>query len=124
MLKINIKSIPHKKQRYNTVGDYWAKNGREQIRISNMQNWRYELLVAIHEIIEAFLCKDREISEGKIMDFDIKFEELRTSKNAEPGMHKNAPYREEHKFATRVERMLARELGVNWKKYDKAVSSL
>jgi hypothetical protein len=61
MINIEIKTIPDKKQRYNTVGDYWIKDGKEYIRVSDMNNWEYETLIALHELIEATLCRKRGI---------------------------------------------------------------
>jgi hypothetical protein len=42
---------------------------------------------------------------------------------AEPGNNPKAPYHQEHMFASKVERMLANELGINWTAYDREVSS-
>ena len=129
MKTIIIKSIPHAQQEYPTVGNYWIDFlGRRQIAVSSMKDWRYELLVAVHELIEVSLVEKRSISERKITEFDIKFEEERAkgkhTKTAEPGDDKKAPYYKEHQFATKVEKMLAKELGVNWAYYDKYVGEL
>ena len=53
MLKpILIRSIPHKKHRYETVGDYYTlKNGKTVVHVSDMHNWKYEFLCAIHELV-------------------------------------------------------------------------
>ena len=54
-IDIRIKSISHKSQRYETVGDYFTdKKGKEQIRVSRMSDPRYELLVAVHEFRGGF----------------------------------------------------------------------
>ena len=98
-MKINIETIPHGAQRYPTVGDYWDdENGVVQIRVSDMKDWRYEALVAMHELIEMFLTKHREIAEPLISEFDIKFEQSREQSlvGGEPGDHPHAPYRREH----------------------------
>ena len=77
-MKINIETIPHGDQRYPTVGDYWDDpNGVVQVRVSDMKDWRYEALVVVHELIEMFLTKHREIDEQVISEFDIKFEKSR-----------------------------------------------
>ena len=128
MLNISIKTIPHKKHRYETVGDYFDKDGKTHILVSDMNNEDYELLVAIHEILEQHLCKKRGIKEKDITKFDIAFEKRRAAgkepEDAEPGDHPNAPYRKEHFFATNIERTVALELGVNWAAYDDKVMSL
>ena len=62
-LRMHIETIPHESQRYPTVGDYWLdESGVEQIRVSEMMDWRYEVLVAVHEIIEMALTRQRGMS--------------------------------------------------------------
>ena len=126
-MKINIQTIPHGEQRYPTVGDYWDDpDGVVQVRVSDMKDWRYEALVAVHELIEMFLTKARNIPEQDISEFDIKFERSREEGlvTGEPGDHVNAPYRNEHFFATNLERLLSSELGVDWFQYDRDVDAL
>lgn len=120
--KIVIDVIPHRKQRYPTVGDYYKKNGELHIRISKM-NSKHEFLVLIHELIEWFLIDQKGISIKSIDDFDKLYEQTKTD-NSEPGNHPNAPYYDEHQFATLIEKLLAEKLGVNWIKYDDAVNNL
>jgi hypothetical protein len=121
-MNINIKTIPHNEQRYETVGDYWWENGNLEIRVSNLGNQDMEYLVAEHELKEAYLCEKRNIKEPDIMDFDIKFNE--SGKEGEPGDDKNAPYRKEHFFATNIERLVAAELGINWQEYDEIIERI
>ena len=124
-MHINIHTIPHNTHRYETVGDYWDDEEGTNIRVSDMGNEDYEFLVVIHELIEQYLCKKRGISEEDISKFDIKFEKNRPEGNEdEPGDDQKAPYRKEHFFATTIERLIAGELGVDWKEYDKAIFNL
>lgn len=126
-MKINVETIPHTEQRYPTVGDYWDDpDAVVQVRVSAMKDWRYEALVVIHEMIEMFLTKHRQIAEQDISDFDIRFERSREEGlvTGEPGDHVNAPYRREHFFATNLERLLAAELDVDWFEYDRDVEAL
>lgn len=120
--KIVVDVIPHKRQRYNTCGDYYKKNGELHIRISKM-NSKHEFLVLIHELIEFFLIDQKGISIKSIDDFDMLYEETKTD-DSEPGNDPNAPYFSEHQFATLIEKLLAEKLGVNWLKYDEAVNKL
>lgn len=116
-MNINIKTIPAEKQRYPTAGDWtFDHTGDLNIYISDMGNWKYELLVAVHELIEVALCKDREIAQEVVDKFDMDFEAAH--KEGEPGDEPDAPYRREHLFATGIEKLLAAELGVDWKQYD------
>jgi hypothetical protein len=131
-MKIEIKTIPHEKQRYETVGDWQIlPDGSLKIAVSEMGNDDYAFLVAIHEAIEVWLCKKRGITTEQVDTFDIVFEQNRADDDdSEPGDHPDAPYRKEHFFATSIERLLAAELGVDWEtyssvaEYDKTVTEL
>jgi hypothetical protein len=126
-MKIQIETIPHEQQRYPTVGDYWEdEGGVEQVRVSNMIDWRYEILVAVHELVEWALTKHRGIDEAAISDFDVDYERLRETGvvKGEPGDSAKSPYRREHFFATNLERLLAAELDVDWFEYDQYVDQL
>jgi Mn-dependent DtxR family transcriptional regulator len=97
-----------------------------QVRVSDMKDWRYEALVIIHELVEMFLTKHRGIPEHEISEFDIKFEQSRADQLVcgEPGDHPHAPYRNEHFFATNLERLFSSELGIDWFGYDRDVDAL
>ena len=126
-MRINIETIPHENQRYPTVGDYWEDGDQvEQVRVSELPDWRYEALVAVHELIELILSKHRGIAEEAISEFDIAFEQSREHGQVlgEPGDDPRAPYRKEHFFATNLERLLAAELGVDWFAYERLVDGL
>ncbi len=125
-MQIHIETIPHDMQRYPTVGDYWQEDGAEQVRISQMKDWRYEILVTVHELIEMAITRHRAISEADITAFDVAFEKAREQGlvHGEPGDQPDAPYRREHVFATNLERLLAAELDVDWAEYDEYVNML
>ena len=126
--EIRVKVIPHGKQRYPTVGDYFERRGRWEFRISRIGDARYEFLVLIHELVEWFLCWLRGIPEEEITKFDVFFEwEIQQGKHpedAEPGDDPRCPYRREHKFATRIEKMVAKALGVDWEEYNQRLDAL
>jgi hypothetical protein len=130
MLNVRIKTIPHDFQEYDTVGNYWRDaddcgGAVLEIRVSRMRDRRHEFLIALHELIEAFLCERRGIPFARITRFDIEYESNRgKGEPVEPGASARAPYRREHQFAERVERIVARELGVDWQQYNRAVARL
>lgn len=127
MKKITIFTIPHKQQRYDTVGDYFLSKRTSHwiFNISKMNNDDYEFLVAIHELIEWRLTQKRGITEESISSFDKKFElKRKKGNNDEPGNDIDAPYYKEHVFAESIEKQIAKELGVDWDKYDKEVTNL
>ena len=124
-MRITIDTIPHADQNYETIGDYWSDETGMHIRISEMGDWRFEMLVAVHELVEAALCKVRGITDGEITAFDVEFEEKRKPGDiSEPGDSRDAPYASEHNFATAVERMMCAAMGVAWQDYEQAVLRL
>jgi hypothetical protein len=122
-----VSQVPHRKQRYETVGD-WIPGKPAQIRVSKMKDHRYVFLVALHEMIEYELCKMHGITDKEVVAFDVNFEAERRMNlhpiDAEPGDHPKAPYKNEHEFATTIEMMVAQKLGVRWSDYEKSVLSL
>jgi hypothetical protein len=52
------------------------------------------------------------------MQFEQECERGLYDPDEEPGDDLRAPYHCEHVFATKVERMLAREMGVDWDAYE------
>lgn len=129
-MKIIIQTIPHTAQAYETCGDWrFEKDGTLNIYVSDLKNEKMSFLIGMHEAIEAFLCKSNGVKQKDVDAFDIEFEKIRelypdTIGNHEPGDMISAPYHKEHTFATIIEKMIAYELGVDWKSYDKKVSAL
>lgn len=142
-MNVSIEVIPHEQQRYQTAGDWFFEpNGVDLvIRVSKLSDPRLEMLVAVHELVEVLLCQKNGVTQEQVDKFDMDFENWRkasmeeslergTHENtvllaiAEPGDHKDAPYRTEHCFATGVERLLAASLGVCWADYEKELESL
>jgi len=128
VVAVSIRFIDHVCQRYPTVGDWFWRHTTLHIRVSNMNNDSYNMLVAVHEYIEALLCWQANIQEQSVTKFDMQFEDERNqgmhSPTAEPGDSMAAPYYQQHQIATRVEKFLCQELGIDWEKYDDAVNSL
>lgn len=121
-MRVVILTQSHNLQRYNTVGDWYTNKttGTVQICVSTLGSWRYELLVAVHELVEAFLCMHDEIAEESV----DKFDKLHVQTDSEPGDDPNAPYQKQHCIATGVERILAACLGVKWAYYEDALEKL
>lgn len=129
MDKINYQVIPHSEQRYPTVGDYWLdESGVWQIRVSKMSDWRYEILVLVHEICELAIVRYLGINPEEIDAFDRQYELDRAAgkhpPDTEPGDDDAAPYRLPHSIATGIERVLSYALMVNWSRYEEEALSL
>lgn len=125
-MKINIETIPHKDQRYQTVGDYWIdEDGTIQVRVSEMGTDIYEQMVAVHELVELLMCLYKKIPFEEIDKFDMDFERTRKSVDpSEPGFDQRAPYKNEHAIATAVELVMCAHLGIAWQDYENKVNSL
>jgi len=124
-MNVRMKVIPHAEQRYATVGDwYFTKAGNLQIRVSRLSDPRYETLVAVHELVEAVLCREAGVSEREVDAFDMAYERHRKPGDlGEPGDDPRAPYHRQHAAATWFEKALAGKLGVDWAAYEREVAS-
>jgi hypothetical protein len=125
-MKIIIETIPHEQHRYTTVGDwFYEPDGTLRIKVSELSDWRREMLIAVHELIEVLACKHDGVTAESVDEFDKNFEANRAPDNEdEPGDEPKAPYVRQHCLATGVERILAAHLGVNWKEYEDELCSL
>ncbi len=133
MKPIDFKVIPHKSQRYSTIGDYFEDKNGLHFRVSDMNNPDYEFLVFFHECVEWYLIQKCGIKISEIDAFDIQFEKERAkgkhSASAEPGFSPKSPYRFAHVFASKIEREIARFLWKDdykriWDSYAKTVEAL
>jgi hypothetical protein len=126
-MKIVIETIPHEEQRYPTVGDYWIdEDSTIQVRISEFGSDAEMFAVALHELVELMLCRERAIEFEHIDAFDIQYEEQREPEDlcSEPGNSVYCPYANEHRFAENLERQFIYECGLNWFEYEEKVESL
>lgn len=122
-MKIIIETIPHKEQRYTTVGDwFYDPDGTLHIKVSALSDDRREFLVALHELIEVKLCEHYGISQVSVDDFDMAWKEHDGIE--EPGDDPQAPYENQHNFAMGIEQLLAAELEVKWHDYEKELDAL
>jgi hypothetical protein len=126
--EVLIRVIPHQEHRYSTIGDYYeVGDGKWVIEVSEVGDARYEFLVALHELVEWFLLWLRGVKEEEVRAFDEWWEEEAKKGNVQgdqPGNDVRAPYYWEHLFATLVERMVALQLGVDWKEYEERLKEL
>lgn len=125
-MNVKIETIPHQNHRYPTVGDWFFEpNGDLTIRVSQLSDWRLEMLVAVHELVEVIACKHDGVTQAETDKFDMDFEATRRPGDEdEPGDDPAAPYSKQHCLATGVERILAAHLGVSWKEYEEELSKL
>ena len=124
-MMITIETAPAAKMRYPSAGDWQLKpDGTLHITVSRMSDHRYEFLVALHELVEALLCKETGVSQAAVDAFDIEYEKHRKpGDDSEPGDAAGAPYRREHVIASVTERLAAELLKVDWNRYGAEVAS-
>lgn len=122
---IYVETIPHKNQRYPTCGDWQFLPGGLHVSVSDTGNRMSNMLVALHEIVEAILCEARGVSEKAVDEFDIRYEASRKEGDfSEPGDDPKAPYHEQHRVADIVERMVALHAKVDWKQHESNLEQL
>ncbi len=114
-MRIVIDSVPIEHMRYSTLGDYWEEGDTLFIEVADYGDDDFSFLVAVHELVEAYLTKKRGIREEDITSFDMSVPE-----DDEPGDNPQAPYQNEHNFATGIERLMCAVLGRTWSDYTEA----
>jgi hypothetical protein len=114
-LVVRLQVVPQREQRYDTEGDWLWVDNTLQVRISREvgnDDPRYGLLLFIHEVVEALLCRSMGVTAAQVDTFDMLHH-----RDREPGELQCAPYHQQHLAAQAAERVLADELGVDWEKY-------
>jgi hypothetical protein len=115
---INIVTRPMKTMRYSTLGDWYdvvkSPDGFKNflVEVADTKNLDYNFLIGLHELIEYYLCYRRKIKDKTVTGFDIEHSEVE-----DPGRLKEAPYHKEHMFAEKIEKLMCKELGIEWRKY-------
>ncbi len=122
MNPILIDFVKHSDQRYDTCGD-WKDIDMQpyeaRVRVSIMKDWRFMVLIAVHELCEWAICKQQHVTEQQVDAFDLSWKG-----RGEPGDAPYAPYHRAHQIATRIEKILSDALDVDWLAYDRAIRRL
>ena len=139
-MKISIETIPHHLQRYDTCGDWVFEHETNiascvesirdnkplpeleeilKINISETGNEDSNFLIAVHELIEAYLCKKAGITGEQVDQWDMNFKS-----EGEPGDDPYCPYRNEHTIASYIEVQTARYLGISPEKHEGNIKAL
>lgn len=124
MNNINIKTIPHSDQLYDTAGDYYWKNGNIQVMVSDMHDADYEFAILIHELVEIHLCLRDGVTLEASTEFDVEWLKGKHKKGDEPGDDPKCPYYKQHQMATVIEKKLIKLLGRSWKEYVELAENL
>jgi len=101
---------------------FWDENGDLQVRVAPMSDWRREVLLGIHEAVEALVCKHTWVSQEAVDNFDREYDNTHAT-DCNGGDDPLAPYDRAHTLATCCERALAFALDVQWGDYDRELST-
>lgn len=69
-------------------------------------------LFALHELVEAYLCRREGVSQEAADEFDARIDD-QLGEDDEPGDHPGAPYRTQHRRAMLIEHLMASFLGLD-----------
>lgn len=125
-MNITVTEVEASGMPYPTVGNWtFDKDGNLQITVLKGLTPTFSLGVALHEIVEAHLCKSMGITEESVNEFDIAFEG-RGCDNIfkEPGDDPDSPYYQQHKSALIMEHAYMQVMCVPWQWYDDAVDEV
>lgn len=122
MFPIILTTIPHANHRYPTAGDYQKVKDGWVVKVSDLGDWRLNLLLAVHELVELSLTQNDGIPEDLVTRWDKDY--ARSHPDDEPGECPHCPYHWQHQQAEAVEQFVSILLGVKWHDYKKALNSL
>lgn len=110
-----IRFIPESEMRIPGLGDWGFDAEYLQIHAAG-DTLDEQFLVALHELVEAWLCHREGVDERAVDEHDIRFEAERQAglhgPDEEPGDSPFAPYRTQHRRAAIVEHLVANFLSL------------
>lgn len=92
------------------------------VKVNPLSDWKREVLLKVHEAVEAIMCRSNGVTVAQVDAFDIEYDKNHSS-DLNAGDDPKAPYEREHCFATAIERILCAELKVPWLAYDKELET-
>lgn len=119
---IGLFTIEHARQRYPTYGD-WVEQGDGtvlRVYVSRTPNERMNVLLMVHELVEALLCRAEGITQREVDDFDTG----PGAQSTDPGTLPHAPYHKQHGRAEIIERLMADWLKIKWDDYVRVLEAL
>ena len=118
-IQFKVEALDIKAMRYYTPGDYEVDKDEALLRVTvTTMPYVSEMAVALHEIVEATLCRVAGITEKEVFDFDQMWnEEQGHLYGEEPGADLRAPYRDQHLKAEEIERLFVEAAGMDWQEH-------
>ena len=107
-----------------TGADWYFDNGGDlHVHVAEMSDPLYELLLGVHETIEALACRHDGVSHARVDAFDADYDAHHPT-NLNAGDNPECPYRNQHNLATGIERVLAAHWKVDWTPDDRELEKL
>ena len=117
-ISATIKTIPHMKHRYATLGDYVWKISKSSVVFKIFASRELGIdsafLVLLHEFVEMILCIKHGVTDGIITEWDVSHPD-----ENDPGAIRGCPYYFEHMTALKVEKCVADAMGVDWPSHNR-----
>jgi hypothetical protein len=114
---ILMQVIPHKNQRYRTVGDWTEPGpGQRMVSVSDVGNDDSNFLIGVHEEIEHHWCAMNGVTQADVDRWDWAFKG-----EGEPGDDPACPYYLGHQIAMKHERELGADFGLDWEAHEAAI---
>ena len=124
-MEIKIRSTPQSEIRSKQSGDWWYSDNSIRVNVLDSMPPESQLAVAVHELVEAYLCRTNGITDQVVCAFDDQYEKERDEGKhgpaEEPGDDPRSPYLNEHRAATRVERAVCQALEVSWTEHEENI---
>lgn len=95
-----------------------------------LPNDKYALTYLFERLIEAVLCKDRDIDPVTVQEFEDSFAKMKlqfpelVGPNEKAHDNFRAPHFKEHMVAHRLKTFIGQELGINFEAYEEEVSKI
>ena len=119
-MNVQLKTVPKEQVRCDGYGDWFYGEFGILATCADIKEWDDDtkFRIAVHEMVEAWLCRKHGVTDTQVCKFDLLYEAERAEEKHgeldEPGDDPRAPYREEHRAADHVERALCQVLGLTW----------
>lgn len=118
-MKITLEVVPHNQQRLGMIGDWFFEGEDLVVRVTDLGDWRFNFLIARHEMDEAILCKHHGVTAKQVDEYDLDNPHNGSSNFADNPF---APYYTEHNDALAAEWIMSRLLNVDWMEYEKRMA--
>lgn len=119
-MRIIIEVVPQKMVRNEGAGDWLLNDNEIHVLVADTGDRDSNLLIGLHEAVEAYECRKAGITEAAVTAFDAAYD----GPLKEPGHSQEAPYHAQHEVAMKLEQYAAHLLHVPWRRHEKRIDAL